>query len=87
MRNKAFVAIDADQMYAGNPPGFSCVARYVILDETDAVVSGTSAVSISVAVEYADNSQTVCEKIADLIRSNTDDATLIVVFLGSPGRF
>jgi hypothetical protein len=90
MANKAFI-IDASPVL--NDPTLGNVIRFgfFILDPDGDVVpayQGASDVStVDASVGYGDNAQSLHEKGADAIRSQTGDSSLIVVALDSPGRY
>jgi hypothetical protein len=84
MANKAFVVFN-DESMGGGPGGSGVVStRGVVLDPGGNMV-GTAGCTVN--FHYSDSSQSINELVADKLREINNDPSLVVIFLGSPGRY
>lgn len=83
MANKAFVVVTSMEATGTT---MQLLFRYMQEDPESALV-GSANIDSSVLVDYADNAHSLHEKIADKIRNDQEDQTIVVVFFDSPGHY
>lgn len=58
---------------------------YGVIDDSETWASGPN--NATVPIEYSDNSQSIRQKLADKIRLQSEDESIVVIFFDSPGRY
>lgn len=87
MATRAFVVVTGMEAASGDSgTTIHLLFRYMREDEDSAVV-GPANVDSTVPVDYSDNAYSLHEKIADKIRSDVDDPSLVVIFVDAAGHY
>jgi len=80
--NKAFAYLSS--IGTSGPDAGRAGATYVVFAPDDAFISGAST---ACQFHYLDSPERIHELLADIIRAELDDPSVVVVFSDSPGRY